>query len=490
MRTTRDAPAQNRLETNVRRLVGGNWFPSATGPMFDVRNPVDGAALASVPDSGADAALAAVGAAEQALATWRGTAPRERTVVLMRCFELMHEHHEDLARLISLENGKALSDSRGEVTYAAEFFRWYAEEAVRIEGRTLVSPSGDNTIEVHYEPIGVALLVTPWNFPAAMATRKLAPALAAGCTAVLKPAGLTPLTAYAIADLMRRAGVPDGAINVVTTQSTDRVVGAMLADARIRKLSFTGSTSVGKLLLHKAADAVVNCSMELGGNAPFIVFEDADIHAALDGLMVAKMRNGGQACTAANRVYVHRSIALEFAELLAKRMGALRMGDPLEERTECGPLINVDAADKVEALVDHALAHGARALTGGRRDDPASAFYPPTVLVDLDPESLLLSEEIFGPVAPVLAFDDEAEVVAAANNTNYGLVAYVYTADLRRGKRIAARLESGMVALNRGMVSDAAAPFGGVKESGLGREGGHDGILQFLEAKYLAVSSG
>jgi succinate-semialdehyde dehydrogenase/glutarate-semialdehyde dehydrogenase len=386
-----------------------------------------------------------------------------------------------------LENGKALPDARAEVTYAAEFFRWYAEEAVRIEGSVLTAPAGTNRILVTRQPVGVSVLITPWNFPAAMATRKIGPALAAGCTVVLKPAKETPLTALAVAEILGQAGVPDGVVNVVTTSSASRFSQTVLADSRVRKLSFTGSTEVGRVLLKAAADRVVNCSMELGGNAPFLIFEDADISAALDGAFLAKMRNGGEACTAANRFYVHEAVADEFTAAFAARLEALKVGPGLDDGTELGPLVNEDTRSKVASLVDEAASAGSRVVTGGSVPDRRGYFYAPTVLDNVPPGAGILDEEIFGPVAPIVRFSSESDAVTWANNTEYGLVSYVYTRDLRRSLRVAEALEAGMIGINRGVVSDPAAPFGGVKQSGIGREGGHDGLLEFTETKYIAV---
>ena len=394
---------------------------------------------------------------------------------------------EWLAQLISLENGKALADAKSEVLYAAEFFRWYAQEAVRNDGELNFAPGGANRILVQYQPIGVSLLITPWNFPAAMATRKIAPALAAGCTCVLKPAEQTPLTALAIADLMLEAGIPSGVVNVITTSEPGPVMSALLHDPRVRKLSFTGSTRVGRLLLREAADQVISCSMELGGNAPFIVLCDADIEAALDGAMIAKMRNGGEACTAANRFYVQRDVYPKFTAALAQRMSAIKVGPGARPDTGCGALINRAAVEKIEALVADAVGRGARVVIGGQASPGPGCFYPPTVLADVTPGAEILRQEIFGPVAALVPFDTEEEAIAVANDTEYGLVAYVYTSDLKKGLQIAEALESGMVAINRGLVSDPAAPFGGVKQSGLGREGSHHGLREFTEAKYIAV---
>jgi succinate-semialdehyde dehydrogenase / glutarate-semialdehyde dehydrogenase len=468
--------------------VGGKWVPAADGSRFDVLDPATGDVVARVADGGVADALAAVEAASAAAAGWAATPPRERSEILRRAFTLMTAQSEDLARLISLENGKALPDARGEVAYAAEFFRWYGEEAVRATGTVSTAPSGTNKILVLRQPVGVCVLVTPWNFPAAMATRKIGPALAAGCTMVLKPASDTPLTALAMAAILEAAGVPPGVVNVLPARRSGEVVSAMLHDPRVRKLSFTGSTEVGRILLREAADQVVNVSMELGGNAPFLVFADADLDAAVDGAMVAKMRNAGEACTAANRFYVEAPVAEEFGERLAARMRALVVGAGTDAATQVGPLVNEQAAVKVDSLVAGALAEGARVLTGGGRPDRPGWYYEPTVLADVPAYAAILAEEIFGPVAPIVVFQDEADAVELANATDYGLVCYVYTGDLARGLRVGEALEYGMVGLNRGLVSDPAAPFGGVKQSGLGREGGHEGILDYLEDKYIAVS--
>ena len=468
-------------------LIAGNWQNAGGGDTVEVVNPSDASVITDIADADVEDGLAAVDAAAAAFPDWAATPPRRRAEILRRCFDLMTERSEQIAHLISLENGKALADARGEVAYAAEFFRWYAEEAVRIIGDVSVSPSGSNRILVQHPPIGVCVLITPWNVPAAMATRKLAPALAAGCTAVLKPATLTPLTTLAIAQLMIDAGVPAGVVNVITTSKTSDVMTPILADPRVRKLSFTGSTSVGRHLLRQAADNVLKCSMELGGNAPFLVFDDADLDLALDGAMVAKMRNGGQACTAANRIYVQRGIHDEFARRLAERMGAMRVGPGTDAETEVGPLVDEASVRKVDSLVRDAVSQGARLLAGGKAIDGAGYYYPPTVVTNVPLQARMVSEEIFGPVASVIPFDTEEEVIAAANDSEYGLAAYVFTEDLRRGLRVSERIESGMVALNRGLVSDPAAPFGGVKQSGLGREGAHQGLLDFTETKYIAL---
>jgi len=469
-------------------LIGDRWTEANDGATIDVLDPSTGETLTAVADCGVDEALAAVNAAAAAAAGWAATAPRRRADILLACFTAMMERQEWLARLISLENGKALSDARGEVAYAAEFFRWYAEEAVRINGEMAISPAGGNRILVQYQPIGVALLITPWNFPAAMATRKIAPALAAGCTCILKPSEETPLTALAIAEIMRDAGVPAGVVNLLNTSKPGPVCRAILHDARVRKLSFTGSTEVGRILLREAADTVISSSMELGGNAPFLVLDDADLDAAIEGAMIAKMRNAGEACTAANRFYVQRGIHDRFVERLAEAMGALKVGPGVDGATQCGAMINRKSIDKIERLVDDAVARGAEVRLGGKALDGEGFFYPPSVIANVGKGSEILATEVFGPVAAVIPFDDIEEAIALANATEYGLAAYVYSEDLRKALQIADRIECGMVAVNRGLVSDAAAPFGGVKQSGLGREGAHHGLLEYCEAKYIAVS--
>lgn len=464
--------------------IGGQWEAGTGIPVLD---PSTGQALAEVSDASIEDAMRAVDAAEAAAGGWRATPPRQRSEILRRWFNLMSEHAEDLARLISLENGKALPDARGELGYAAEFFRWYAEEATRIPGEFRHTPSGSHNILVDHEPIGISVLITPWNFPAAMATRKIGPALAAGCTVILKPASETPLTAYAMARLGEQAGVPAGVVNVITTRNPGPVVSAMLADPRVRKLSFTGSTSVGRVLLAEAAKSVVNCSMELGGNAPFLVFDDADLDAALDGAMVAKMRNAGEACTAANRFYVQAGIHDAFVAGLTARMAALKIGAGYDADTQCGPMITPKAVQKIDQLVSDALSRGAKATTGGAPLDGSGYFYPPTVLQDVPTDAAIAHEEIFGPVAPVYRFETDDEAIALANTTEYGLAAYIYSGDLKRAMRVGKAIEAGMLGINRGLMSDPAAPFGGVKQSGLGREGGVTGILEFMEAKYYAV---
>jgi succinate-semialdehyde dehydrogenase/glutarate-semialdehyde dehydrogenase len=476
----------SRVNTDL--YIGGKWQPASDGQTIEVRDPATEEVIATVASAAEDDGLAAVAAAHEALPEWAATPPRERGEVLRKVWELMTERAEEFAVLMVRENGKALTDARAEVLYAAEFFRWFSEEAVRNRGELLTAPSGRNRIMVINQPIGVSVLVTPWNFPAAMATRKIGPALAAGCTVVLKPASETPLTALAVADFLAEAGAPAGVVNVIPSSHSGPVVSAMLHDPRTRKLSFTGSTEVGRKLLAEAADHVVSTSMELGGNAPFLVFDDADLDAAIEGAMIAKMRNGGEACTAANRFYAQQGVAEEFSRRLSEAMGKVKMGPGLEEGVQLGPLVNRPAVEKVQELVGGAVGSGARVLTGGEAPDRPGYFYPPTVLDRVPPEAAMLKTEIFGPVAPVVRFTAEDEAVRWANDTEFGLVSYVYTRDLARGLRVSEALETGMVGLNRGLVSDPAAPFGGVKESGIGREGGHEGLMEFLESKYVAVS--
>lgn len=464
--------------------IGGEWL---SGNGIPVVNPATADVLAEVPDASVAQAMRAVDAAHDAAAAWRATPARQRAEILRRWFQLMTEHADELAHLISLENGKALSDARGEVAYAAEFFRWYAEEAVRIPGEFRHAPSGAHHILVDHDPIGIAVLITPWNFPAAMATRKIGPALAAGCTVILKPASETPLTAYAMARLGAQAGVPPGVVNVLTTTQPAAITNAMLADPRVRKLSFTGSTGVGRILLAEAAKTVVSCSMELGGNAPFLVFDDADLDAALDGAMIAKMRNAGEACTAANRFYVQSGVHDAFVAGLTQRMAALQVGPGTDAPTQVGPMITAAAVAKIDSLVSDAVAQGARVHAGGKPLPGNGYFYPPTVLDNVPLDAPIAHAEIFGPVACVYRFEDEAQAIRLANDTEYGLAAYVYSGDLSRALRVGKGIESGMIAINRGLMSDPAAPFGGVKQSGLGREGGVTGILEFLEPKYFAV---
>ncbi|MEA2954133.1 MAG: succinate-semialdehyde dehydrogenase / glutarate-semialdehyde dehydrogenase [Alphaproteobacteria bacterium] len=468
--------------------IGGQWHKSSDNQRFDVIDPATEKKIASVASATVDDAMAAVDAASEAFAPWAAKKPRERAEILRKSYDLMMRDAERLAKLITIENGKALSDSRGEVAYAAEFFRWNAEEAVRNLGQISRAPASGARIVAHHKPAGVAVLVTPWNFPAAMATRKIGPALAAGCTVVLKPASDTPLTMLALMPILEEAGVPPGVVNVIPSRSSGKVVSAMLHDMRVRVLSFTGSTEVGRKLLHEAADNIIKAGMELGGNAPFIVFEDADVDAAVEGAMIAKMRNMGEACTAANRFYVHEKVHDEFAKKLTAKMSALRMGNGLDDGVALGPLINKDGRDKVETLVDDAVKKGAKVLTGGKAPNGPGFFYPATVLTGVPDGAEMLNEEIFGPVAAIQTFTSEDEVVKRANDTEYGLIAYLYTGDVGRGMRVSEQLDFGMVGLNRGLVSDPAAPFGGMKQSGIGREGAHEGMMEYLETQYISVN--
>jgi succinate-semialdehyde dehydrogenase/glutarate-semialdehyde dehydrogenase len=468
--------------------VGGRKLSAANGSSFGVDDPATGELIATVADGSAVEAAAAVDAASAAFGAWSRTAPRVRSDVLRRAFDLMVADAERLAALISWENGKALADARAEVSYAAEFLRWYAEETVRVEGDYGVSPAGGTRTIVTHRPVGVAALVTPWNFPAAMATRKIGPAIAAGCTVVLKPAAETPLTALAVAQILTEAGLPDGVLNVVTTTNPATVVGTWLEDCRVRKISFTGSTPVGRRLLRQAADRVVNTSMELGGNAPFVVAEDADIEAAVAGAMVAKFRNGGQACTAANRFYVHADVAGRFTAQFGAAMQALRVGPAFDERTQVGPLVSERAVRGVTALVDGALAVGAKVAC--RAPVPTTGegyFFPPTLLTDVPADAAILGEEIFGPVAPIVTWMDEEDLIRMLNVSEFGLAAYVYSGSLQRAVRLAESIEAGMVGINRGIVSDPAAPFGGMKQSGIGREGARQGLREFQETQYFSL---
>jgi succinate-semialdehyde dehydrogenase/glutarate-semialdehyde dehydrogenase len=467
--------------------VDGRGRAQAHGATFEVLDPATTETIALVADGSLADADAAVEAAHRAFPAWSATPARERAEILRTAFELMLAAKDDLSGLMAWENGKALPDARAEVAYAAEFFRWFSEEAVRAEGEFGPSPAGGTRTIVTHRPVGVAALVTPWNFPAAMATRKIAPALAAGCTTVLKPAAETPLTALAIARILSTAGLPDGVVNVVPTTDAAGVVSRWLADTRVRKVSFTGSTAVGSVLLRQAADRVLNASMELGGNAPFIVTDDADLDAAVAGAMIAKFRNAGQACTAANRFYVHEDVAEVFTERFGDAVSALAVGPGLEESTEIGPLVSDRALEGVRRLVDEAVAAGARVAYQAPLPEAPGYFYAPTVLTDVPANAAILRAEIFGPVAPVVTWRDEAELVALANESEAGLAAYVYSRDLKRALRLAERLETGMVGVNRGVVSDPATPFGGFKQSGLGREGAREGMREFQETQYFSV---
>ena len=465
-------------------FINGEWVDgSQTTPVYD---PSDLSVIAEVSLAGEKECEAALAAADAASASWAATAPRVRSEILRKAFEIMTAEADYIAELISKENGKALPDAKGEVLYAAEFFRWFAEEAVRTPGDFRKSPSGDKRILVTHQPIGVSLLITPWNFPAAMATRKIGPAIAAGCTMILKPAGETPLTALAIVDIMQRAGVPKGVLNIVLPEKTGPAISAMLHDPRLKNLSFTGSTEVGRILLREASDRVIRCSMELGGNAPFVIFDDANIDEAVKGLILAKMRNGGAACTAANRVYVQRAVAKEFTEKFTAAMSSFVMGRGRDAGTQLGASVSLKERNKIADLVEQSVASGGKVMTGGTLPDAEGAFYPATV-IDVASDNPILSHEVFGPVAPVVTFDTDEEAIAMANDTEYGLISYIYSEDLKRALRAAEAIESGMVAINRGVISDPAAPFGGVKQSGLGREGGFDGIHEFLQTKYIGV---
>jgi succinate-semialdehyde dehydrogenase/glutarate-semialdehyde dehydrogenase len=482
--TTPTTPAES---VPKQLFIAGEWADAASGATMPVDNPATGEILGHVADAGPQDARRAEAAALAAQEEWARTAPRARSEILRRAYEIIIERTDDLALLMTSEMGKPLAEARGEVAYAAEFFRWFSEEAVRIDGGFGTLPDGRNRMLLMRRPVGPCLLITPWNFPLAMGTRKIGPAIAAGCTMVLKPAPQTPLSSLALAGILAEAGLPAGVLNVVTTSRAGEVVEPLLRGGRIRKLSFTGSTQVGRTLLAQCADAVVRTSMELGGNAPFIVFDDADLDAAVDGAMVAKMRNMGEACTAANRFFVHSAVSGEFAARLAKRMGSLVVGPGTRPGVDVGPLIDEAGRAKVQSLVADAVERGAEVLVGGSAPEGPGRFYPPTVLAGVDRGSRLMGTEIFGPVAAVLTFDDEDDVVREANNTDWGLVGYVFTQNLDRALRVSERLEVGMVGLNTGLVSNPAAPFGGVKQSGLGREGGRVGIEEFLDYKYVAI---
>jgi len=469
-------------------LIAGQWRDASEGGKLPVEDPSTGESLAEVADGTPEDAKAALSAAHEAQEEWAATPPNTRSEILQKAFEMLGERADDLALLMTLEMGKTLAESKGEITYASEFLRWYAGEALRIDGYYKVAGNGSGRVLVMRQPIGPCLMITPWNFPTAMGTRKIAPAIAAGCTMVVKPARQTPLSMLALAEILGECGLPDGVLNVLTSSSSGGTMGPLIEDPRARKLSFTGSTEVGRSLIEQSAGQVLKLSMELGGNAPFLIFEDADIDAAVEGAMIAKMRNVGEACTSANRFHVADSVAGEFAEKLAERMGAMKVGRGTEDGVEVGPLIDDDQRAKVAELVDDATGKGATALVGGKRVDGAGYFYEPTVLSDVSDDANLLKEEIFGPVAPVKGFASEDEAVAAANDTEFGLVSYVYTNDLKRALRVCESLETGMIGLNQGLVSNAGAPFGGVKQSGVGREGGNEGIAEYLETKYVAVN--
>lgn len=477
------------ITSSATLWIGGNWVTSESGETFDVTDPATGELLRTVADAGADDGMAALESAVAAQKPWAGTTMRERSELLRRTFELLQREREPLARLISREMGKPLAEARAEVDYGSEFLRWYSEEVSRPGGEYRVSPDGSSRLLVSRRPIGPCLLITPWNFPLAMATRKVAAALAAGCTAILKPAPQTPLTSLRFAELLHEAGLPFGVLNVLTTTKAAVVCGPLLSDGRIRKLSFTGSTAVGRALISQCGPQVVRPSMELGGNAPFIVLADADLDRAIEGAMTAKMRNMGEACTAVNRFLIHESLSDQFSTRLAARMGALHLGHGLDPSTEVGPVIDEVAQASLHALVEDAVTLGATIIAGGNAVEGVGTFFAPTVLTGVPRTARTFTEEIFGPVAAITEFADVDEAVELANATEYGLVAYLYTTDMEQSLRLAERLDFGMVALNRGIVSNAAAPFGGTKQSGLGREGGREGINDYLDIQYIAVDA-
>jgi succinate-semialdehyde dehydrogenase / glutarate-semialdehyde dehydrogenase len=488
MATVTAADEKRVLDAAPKNLfIGGEWRDSASGATLDIEDPSTERALCAVADGTPADATAALDAACGAQGEWAATPPRDRGEILRRTFELMTARVDDLALLMTLEMGKPIAESKSEILYAAEFLRWFAEQAVRIDGRYAVNPNGSGRLLTMKAPIGPCLLITPWNFPTAMGTRKIGPAVAAGCTMVVKPAQQTPLSMLALAGMMREAGLPDGVLNVVTSSNAAEVTGPLFDDSRLRKMSFTGSTPIGKKLMAQASKRLIKCSMELGGNAPYLVFDDADLDAAVDQAVIAKMRNTGESCVAANRFHVHESVSDEFAARLTERLKAMPVGRGTEDGVQVGPLIDAKQRDKVAELVDDAVGKGAKVLTGGETVGDRGYFYAPTVLADISPDAQLLREEIFGPVAPVATFSTDAEAITAANATEFGLVAYVFTRDIKRAFRISEALEVGMLGLNRGLVSNAAAPFGGIKESGFGREGGIEGIEEYVTTKYVAV---
>ena len=487
--STITAPEEKRIVDQVPKqlYIGGEWQDGAKGTLA-VEDPATGESLCEVADASTGDAKRALDAAVEAGSEWSRHPPRERGEILRRAFELITDRADELALLMTLEMGKPLKESKAEIAYGAEFLRWFSEQAVRIDGRYAVTPNGQGRLLTMKQPVGPCLLITPWNFPLAMGTRKIAPAVAAGCTMVVKPAQQTPLSMLMLTKILEEAGLPSGVLNLVTARSSSETMGPLIADPRLRKLSFTGSTEVGRKLMEQASENLLRLSMELGGNAPFIVFEDADLDAAVQGALIAKMRNIGEACTAANRFHVAGPVADQFAAKLAEKMGAMKVGRGTEDGVEVGPLIDETQRGKVAELVEDAVGRGARALVGGHTRDGSGYFFDPTVLTDLPEDAKLLKEEIFGPVAPVKGFLDEDEAIAAANDTEYGLVAYVFTNDLKRALRVIEGLETGMVGLNQGVVSNAAAPFGGIKQSGFGREGGSEGMEEYLETKYVAVN--
>ena len=467
--------------------IAGDWRDGGEG-VLAVEDPATGETLCEVADASVDDAKAALASADEAFASFKATAPRERSDILRRAYDLIVERSDDLALLMTLEMGKPVAESKAEITYAANFFRWYSEEAVRLDGRYAVHEAGTGRLIAMRQPVGPCLFITPWNFPLAMGTRKLGPAIATGCTCVIKPARQTPLSMLMLGAILEQAGLPGGVVNILTASSSGATMEPLIRDPRARKLSFTGSTEVGRTLIEQSAEQILRVSMELGGNAPFLVFEDADLDAAVEGAMVAKMRNGGEACTAANRFHVHESVAAPFADKLAARMGAMKVGRGTEPGVEVGPLIDDAQRSKVADLVDDATRRGAAIAVGGERLDGAGYFYAPTVLTDVPGDAALLKQEIFGPVAPVRGFSSDDEAIASANDTEFGLVAYVYTRDIDRAWRVIERLDTGMIGLNQGLVSNAGAPFGGVKQSGFGREGGPEGLHEYLETKYVALN--
>jgi succinate-semialdehyde dehydrogenase/glutarate-semialdehyde dehydrogenase len=469
-------------------FIAGEWRDGGEGGTIAVEDPATGETLIEVADATVDDAKAALGAAHEAFGEWRDHPPRERANILRRAFEVITERADDLALLMTLEMGKPLAESKAEIAYGASFLRWYSEEAVRIDGRYTTNETGKGRVLTLKQPVGPCLFITPWNFPLAMGTRKIGPAIAAGCTMVVKPAKQTPLSMIMLAQILEEVGLPGGVLNVITARSSGETMEPLIRDPRTRKLSFTGSTEVGRTLIAQAADQILRVSMELGGNAPFLVFDDADVDAAVEGALIAKMRNGGEACTSANRFHVASGVADEFAQKLAGKIGAMKVGRGTEPDVKVGPLIDDDQRGKVADLVDDARERGAKVLVGGARIDGAGYFYEPTVLSDVPDDARLLDEEIFGPVAPVRSFSSDDEAIAAANATEYGLVAYVYTQDINRAFKVIEGLETGMIGLNQGMVSNAGAPFGGVKASGVGREGGPEGIQEYLETKYVALN--
>ncbi|HUO72086.1 MAG TPA: NAD-dependent succinate-semialdehyde dehydrogenase [Solirubrobacteraceae bacterium] len=487
--TTISAPEEQRIVDAVPKqlYIDGEWRDGAKGTL-SVEDPATGESLCAVADASTDDAQAALDAAVAAGPQWSQTAPRERGEILRRAFEAIIAREDELALLMTLEMGKPLRESKAEIAYGAEFLRWFSEQSVRIDGRFAVAPNGQGRLLTMRQPVGPCLLITPWNFPLAMGTRKVGPAIAAGCTIVVKPAQQTPLSMLMLVKILEDAGLPKGVVNLITASSSSETMAPLIADPRLRKLSFTGSTEVGRRLMEQASQNLLRLSMELGGNAPFLVFDDADIDAAVQGAMIAKMRNIGEACTAANRFHVAGSVADEFSTKLAERMGALTVGRGTDDRVDVGPLIDDIQRHKVAELVEDAVGQGAHVLVGGHARDGAGYFFDPTVLADVPDDAKLLKEEIFGPVAPVRTFSDEDEAIAAANDTEYGLVAYVFTRDIKRALRVVERLETGMIGLNQGMVSNAAAPFGGIKQSGFGREGGPEGIEEYLETKYVAIN--